>query len=103
MKRIKKGDIVQVMRGKDRGKTGKVLRIFGEEDKAIVEGLNFTKKHMRRTQDNQKGGVIEKENPIQLSNIMILCKQCNKPVRSKINILQDKSRVRACVKCNSAI
>lgn len=103
MKRIKKGDTVQIICGKDKGKTGKVLRVLSNETHAIVEGLNFTKKHMRRTQDNQKGGILEKENPIQLSNIMLMCKQCNKPVRTKINILQDKTRVRACVKCDSSI
>lgn len=103
MKRIKKGDLVQIICGKDKGKTGKVLRILSDETHAIIEGLNFTKKHMRRTQDNQKGGIMEKESPIQLSNIMLMCKQCNKPVRTKINILQDKSRVRACVKCDSTI
>lgn len=103
MSRIKKGDIVQVICGKDKDKSGKVLRIFSEEDKAIVEGLNFVKKHMRRTQDNQKGGVLEKENPIHLSNIMLICKQCNKPVRTKINTLPDKTKMRACVKCDSII
>ena len=65
--RIKKGDMVLVITGDDKGKTGKVLQLQGE--RALVEGLNFVKKHMRKTQDNPQGGVIEKEAPINLSNL----------------------------------
>ncbi|MBU2541881.1 MAG: 50S ribosomal protein L24 [Candidatus Omnitrophica bacterium] len=103
MDKIKKGDIVKVISGKDRGKTGKVLRVFSQNQKAIVEKINFFKKHMRRTQENQKGGIIEKENPVSLSNLMILCRQCNKPVRVKIGTLKDKSKTRLCIKCNNTI
>ena len=65
--RIKKGDMVQVITGDDKGKTGKVLQVLGE--RALVEGLNFVKKHMRKTQDNPQGGVFEKEAPIHISNL----------------------------------
>jgi len=65
--RIKKGDMVQVITGEEKGKKGKVLQVLGE--RALVEGLNFVKKHMRKTQDNQQGGVIEKEAPIHCSNL----------------------------------
>lgn len=64
---IKKGDSVRVLTGDDRGKTGKVLQVTG--DRALVEGLNFVKKHMRKTQDNPQGGVFEKEAPIHISNL----------------------------------
>ena len=64
---IKKGDSVRVLAGDDRGKTGKVLQVSG--DRALVEGLNFVKKHMRKTQDNPQGGVFEKEAPIHISNL----------------------------------
>ncbi len=65
--RIKKGDMVQAITGEDKGKTGKVLQVL--DDRALVEGLNFVKKHMRKTQDNPQGGVFEKEAPIHLSNL----------------------------------
>ncbi len=67
--RIKKGDLVKVVTGDDKGKTGKVLQVLPGTDRALVEGLNFAKKHMRKTQDNPKGGVLEKEASIHISNL----------------------------------
>jgi large subunit ribosomal protein L24 len=67
--RIKKGDMVHVIAGDENGKTGKVLQVLATGDRALVEGLNFVKKHMRKTQDNPQGGVFEKEAPIHLSNL----------------------------------
>ena len=67
--KIKKGDTVQVIAGDDKGKSGKVIALLPERDCALVEGLNFVKKHMRKTQDNPQGGVFEKEAPIHLSNL----------------------------------
>jgi large subunit ribosomal protein L24 len=67
--RIKKGDLVEAISGAEKGKTGKVLQILPESDRAVVEGLNFVKKHMRKTQDNPQGGVFEKEAPIHVSNL----------------------------------
>ena len=66
---IKKGDLVKVVTGDDKGKTGKVLQVLPDTGRAVVEGLNFAKKHMRKTQDNPKGGVIEKEASIHISNL----------------------------------
>ncbi len=66
---IKKGDMVQAITGDDKGKTGKVLQVLSAGDRVLVEGLNFVKKHMRKTQDNPQGGVFEKEAPIHLSNL----------------------------------
>lgn len=103
MKIIKKGDMVKVICGKDKGKTGKVLKVLWAQSRMLVEGVNLVKKHTRRTQENQKGGVIERENPIHISNIMLFCKQCNKAVRTKINILKDNSKTRLCVKCGNSI
>lgn len=67
--RIKKGDMVQAIAGDDKGKSGKVLQVLSGGSRALVEGLNFVKKHMRKTQDNPQGGVFEKEAPIHLSNL----------------------------------
>lgn len=103
MNRIRKGDVVKVICGKDRGKTGKVLRIFFQEQQAIIEGINFAKKHIRRTQENQKGGIIQKENFVNLSNLMLFCRHCNKAVRIKTSRLKDKTKTRLCVKCNNSI
>lgn len=67
--RIKKGDLVEAISGEEKGKSGKVLQILPETNRAVVEGLNFVKKHMRKTQDNPQGGVFEKEAPIHISNL----------------------------------
>lgn len=67
--RIKKGDTVRVIAGEEKGKTGKVLQVLAGGERALVEGLNFVKKHMRKTQDNPQGGVFEKEAPIHISNL----------------------------------
>ena len=67
--RIKRGDVVKVIAGEDTGKTGKVLQVLPDSGRALVEGLNFVKKHMRKTQDHPQGGVFEKEAPIHLSNL----------------------------------
>ena len=80
--RIKKGDTVMVIAGKDNKKTGKILRIFTKKDSVVIEGLNIIKKHTR-ARGNQAGGIEEKEAPIHSSNVMLFCAKCNKPVRSR--------------------
>ena len=76
---IKKNDLVYVLSGKDRGKTGKVLKVFVEKNRAVVEGLNYIQKHTRpNPQKNVKGGILPKESPIHISNLMVVCKRCNK-------------------------
>ncbi len=95
--RIKKNDQVTVLSGKDRGKTGKVLRIFPSTNRAIVEGVNFIQKHTRpNPQRNVKGGILPKESPIHLSNLMIVCKRCSKPTRVGSSLMQDGRKVRVC-------
>jgi len=101
MLKIKRNDIVQVITGKDRGKKGKVLRVFPKEEKAIVENINLIKKAMRKTQDNQEGGIVEVETPLRLSNLMLVCKQCSKPSRTKVDVLKDGAKIRECKKCGA--
>ena len=101
MLRIRKDDTVSVITGKDKGKKGKVISVL--ENKVLVEGINFVKKHKRKTQQDQQGGIIQKEAPIDISNVMVMCKRCNKPVRTKTIILNDKSRARACKVCQEII
>ena len=91
---IKKDDQVVVIAGKDKGKTGKVLKIFPKQNRVIVEHINMIKKAQRKTQENQQGGFIEIEMPIHRSNIMLIDKKSNKPTRFGASILKDGSKVR---------
>jgi len=103
MAKIKKNDNVAVIAGKDKGKKGKVLFVFPDKDRVLVEGINFVKKHMRKTQQDQQGGVAQKEMPIHISNLMLVCKRCNKPVRIKFTYLNDGSKTRNCKVCGEPI
>ncbi len=98
---VKKNDMVYVMAGKDRGKTGKVLKVFLDKNRAIVEGINFINRHTRANpQRNIKGGILPKESPIHLSNLMVVCKRCNKHARVGHSVMQDGRKVRVCKNCN---
>jgi large subunit ribosomal protein L24 len=103
MLRIKKGDIVSVIKGKDKGKKGKVIQVFPDKKRALVEGINMVKKHKRQTSQNQQGGIVSIETPISLSNIMLFCKQCDRAVRVGFNILKDGSKARFCKACKGTI
>lgn len=94
MLRIKKNDQVKVIAGKDKGKTGKVLKVMEEQNCAIVENINMVKKAQRRTNENQQGGFVEVAKPIHLSNIMLIDKKTNKPTRFGAKILKDGKKVR---------
>jgi large subunit ribosomal protein L24 len=101
---IKKSDVVYVMSGKDRGKTGKVLKVFLDKSKAIVEGLNNIQKHTRpNPQKNVKGGILPKESPIHMSNLMVVCKRCNKHTRVGLSTTQDGHKYRICKSCNEPL
>jgi len=96
---IKKNDVVMVVKGREKGKSGKVLRVLTEKNKAIVERLNFVKRHARPTQQLRQGGIIEKEAPLPIASLMLLCQKCSKPVRAGRRILEDGQKVRICKKC----
>lgn len=100
---IKKNDIVMVMKGREKGKTGKVLRVLTESEKAIVEKLNFIKRHAKPSQQMRQGGIVEKEAPLPLSNLMIMCQKCNKPVRTGAKALEDGKKARVCRKCGDIL
>ena len=89
---IKKDDMVKVITGRDRGKTGRVIKVFPKKNRLIVEGLNLVKKHQRPTQENQQGGIVEKELSIHSSNVMFLHK--SKPIKVGFNILKYNKKVR---------
>jgi large subunit ribosomal protein L24 len=101
---IKKNDEVFVLRGKDRGKTGRVLIVLPKDQKVVVEGVQMIKRHTRpNPQRNIKGGIVEKEAAIHISNVAIVCKNCKKHTRIANQILADGRRARACKKCGNVI
>ncbi|MFC1643950.1 50S ribosomal protein L24 [Candidatus Omnitrophota bacterium] len=103
MLHIKKDDTVKVLAGKDRGKTGKVLKVFPAKERAVVQGVNFTKKHTRRSRQNEQGGILQREAAINISNLTVVCKGCNRSTRVGIDILNDGSKVRYCKKCKEIL
>lgn len=103
MNKIKKNDIVYVLAGRDAGKTGKVFRVYTKKGLALVEGVNYVKKHARKTKQDQQGGIVQKESSIHLSNLSLLCKTCNKPASVGVNILADGTRARYCKRCKEVI
>ena len=103
MLKIRKNDIVQVIKGKDAGKKGKVLSITADGRRALVEGINTVKKHKRQTRQDQQGGIVTIEMPIAVGNIMYFCKKCEKGVRVGFMLLKDKTKSRVCKSCKEAI
>ena len=102
MTKIKRDDLVLVIAGKDKGRRGKVLRVFPRRSRVMVEKVNVVKRHQRPTQTIQ-GGIIEKEAPIHLSNVMLICPKCGEPTRVGFKFLQDGRKVRSCKKCGEII
>jgi large subunit ribosomal protein L24 len=106
---IKKGDIVAVIAGKERGrldnaaKRGKVLKVLLESSRVVVERMNMIKRHTRPSKTNQQGGIVEKEAPIHVSNVMLVCGRCNQPTRIKLERTADGAKVRVCKRCNDVI
>ncbi len=99
--RVKKGDTVMVVTGKDKSKTGKVLQILPKKEGVLVEGLNVVKRHTR-ARGNLAAGILEKEAPIHVSNVMVYCGKCRKPVRTRTTNLEDGKKARVCVKCGES-
>jgi large subunit ribosomal protein L24 len=97
---LKKNDMVIVIKGKDRGKTGKILKVIPEKRKAVVERVNFAKEFIRPDRGrNIQGGIMEKEAPMNVSNLMIYCPDCGQGVRVKKIVQEDGSKIRVCSKC----
>jgi large subunit ribosomal protein L24 len=100
---IRKNDSVMVIGGKERGKTGKVLRVLPEKDALIIERVNMVKRHSKPRGAQQPGGIVEKEAALHASNIMIMCDKCNAPVRIGHKQLGDGKKVRMCRRCGEAL
>lgn len=100
---IRKNDSVLVIKGRERGKTGKVLRVIPEKDTVIIERVNLVKRHSRPRGPQQPGGILEKEASLQAANVMIMCEKCNAPIRVGHKVLADGKKIRICRRCNEAL
>ena len=100
---VKKDDMVKILAGKEQGKTGKVLRVFPDKGRVVVESLNVIKRHTRPNQLNPEGGIVEKEAPLSISNVMLICGSCNQATRTGVRLLDDGSKTRYCKKCNESV
>jgi len=100
--KLKKGDNVKIISGKDRSKTGKITHVFLKENRIVVEGVNIHKKHSRPKKQGQKGQIIQMPMPIHVSNAMIVCKNCGKAVRTGMKKIENK-KFRVCKKCGGEL
>lgn len=100
---IRKNDSVMVIAGKEKGKTGKVLRVLKAKDAVVIERLNIVKRHTKPRGPQQTGGIVEKEAAIHASNIMIMCDKCNAPARVGHKLLGDGKKIRICRNCKEAL
>ncbi|HLB27858.1 MAG TPA: 50S ribosomal protein L24 [Dehalococcoidales bacterium] len=101
--KIRKNDTVLITAGKDKGKKGKVRFAYPKDDTVLVEGVNFIKKHARASGQVRQAGIIEREQTIDVSDVMLICSKCNKPTRVGARFLGDGKKVRVCRNCNEVI
>ncbi len=100
---IRKNDSVIVIAGKEKGKTGKVLKVLPQKGTAVIERMNLVKRHTKPRGPQQTGGILEKEAPIHISNLMIMCDKCNAPVRAGWKILANGEKMRICRRCGDPL
>jgi large subunit ribosomal protein L24 len=100
---IRKDDFVEVITGRDKGKRGKVLRVHRDEGRLVVEKVHMIKRHTRPSRLTQQGGIIEREGKIHMSNVMVVCTRCDRPVRVGKKILENGKKVRICRKCGDVV
>jgi large subunit ribosomal protein L24 len=100
---IKKNDTVIVITGREKGKKGRVISLYPSEDMLLIERTNIIKRHMKPSKKYTQGGIIEKEAPLHISNVMLICPKCGKPTRIGNTVLSDGKKARACKKCKEII
>jgi large subunit ribosomal protein L24 len=100
---VKKGDTVEIISGKDKGKKGKVLTALPKKGRVIVEGVNMLTKHVKPTRQMQQGGIIHREGPIHVSNVLLYCPKCKAGKRAGRKILKDGTKVRYCKSCGETL
>ena len=101
--RIKKGDTAVVTTGKSKGKKGRILSVTPSKETVVIEGINIVKRHTKPNKKYTQGGIIEKEAPVHISNVMLLCPKCNKPTRIGNTVLDDGRKLRVCKKCKEVM
>ena len=100
---IRKSDIVTVISGEEKGKSGKVLNVDTSSGRVLIEGVNFIWKHLRRSQQHPHGARIQKESPLHISNVKVVCQACSKPTRIVGKKLENGGKARLCRKCGEAV
>jgi len=100
---VKKNDLVMVIAGRDKNKRGKVLKVIPKINRVLVEKLNLVKRHTKPGRASKQGGILERESPIDISNVMLVCNKCDRPVRVGHSLLADSRKVRVCKKCGEVV
>ena len=103
MRKLKRDDLVLVTTGKERGKQGQIREVFTSRQRVIIQGLNMVKRHQAQKDERTKAGIIEKEAPIHISNLKLICRACQKPVRVGFRVRSDNVKVRVCRSCGEDI
>jgi large subunit ribosomal protein L24 len=101
--RLKKNDLVEVTTGKEQGKTGKILKVFREKNQVLVEKVNMIKRHTRPSPTSGQGGIVEKEAPLNVSKVMLICPKCATATRFRLTLTGEGKKVRVCLKCKDMI
>ena len=101
--RLHNNDNVMVIKGRDRGKQGRIQQVFHDKNKVVVEGVNVALRHTKPTGQVRQAGIIQKELPIEASNVMLICTHCSKPTRIAYRTLADNTKARVCQKCQEVI
>lgn len=101
--KVKKGDNVMIIAGKDRGKSGKILNVFLGKNRIVVDGFNLVKKRIKPKKQGEKGQTASMPAPLNVSNVMIICKNCGRNTRIGYKILENKNKIRICKKCGEEI
>jgi large subunit ribosomal protein L24 len=101
--RLRGGDTVLVVKGRDRGKTGRIQRTFPDTGKVLVEGVNVAFRHTKATPGVRQAGIVQKELPVSAANVMLMCTHCNRPVRIRRTTLADGTKARVCSNCEEVI
>lgn len=101
--KIRKDDQIMVMTGREKGKTGKITRVIPEKAAVVVDKVNMVKRHQKPSAKYKHGGIVEKEAPISIANVMLLCEKCKGPVKTGLKMLDNGRKVRFCKKCSEVI
>jgi large subunit ribosomal protein L24 len=101
--RLKRDDEVLVIRGRDKGRRGKIQRVFPDKDRILVEGINMVKRHYKAGVQGRQAGIVEKEMPLDASKVMPICPSCDKPTRVSVKVLDDGTKSRGCKRCEGML